>query len=96
MPLSACKDCGEILLGKAKNINFHLFLSLQGGCNGTVGKVGQSQAKEHNCSKESFEEVPLYTAVMTYLGFYLLVVLGYLNQFLFAPPVAKERNRKVV
>jgi len=46
-------------------------------------------------SKESFEEVPLYTAVMTYIGFYLLVILGYLNQMLFAPKVAKESGRKV-
>ena len=60
-------------------------------CNGTVQSKTE---KEFPGSKESFEEVPLFTAVTTYMGFYLLVVLGYLNQFLFAPPVAKERNRK--
>lgn len=44
-------------------------------------------------SKESFEEVPLYTAVMTYLGFYMLMFLGYLNQLLFTPKVATEKHR---
>ncbi|KAK3917693.1 Serine palmitoyltransferase 2 [Frankliniella fusca] len=63
-------------------------------CNGTTAGVPQSEPKSRSHSKESFEEVPLVTAVTTYLGFYLLVVLGYLNQFLFAPPVAKEKNRK--
>ncbi|XP_021929475.1 serine palmitoyltransferase 2 isoform X1 [Zootermopsis nevadensis] len=45
-------------------------------------------------SKESFEEVPLYTAVMTYLGFYLLMFLGYFNQLFFTPKVAMEKNRE--
>ena len=51
--------------------------------------------KKPERSKESFEEVPLYTAVMTYLGFYLLMFLGYLNQLLFTPKVAREQNREV-
>ena len=42
------------------------------------------------CGKESFEEVPLYTAVMTYLGFYLLMILGYINQLFFTPKVATD------
>jgi hypothetical protein len=32
---------------------------------------------------------------MTYLGFYLLVFLGYINQLFFPPKVALERNRDV-
>ncbi|KAK6640651.1 hypothetical protein RUM44_012348 [Polyplax serrata] len=43
--------------------------------------------------KESFEEVPLYTAVMTYLGFYILMILGYINQLFFTPKVAVEKHR---
>ncbi|XP_063699304.1 serine palmitoyltransferase 2 [Culicoides brevitarsis] len=43
--------------------------------------------------KESFEEVPLITACLTYLGFYLLMILGYINQLFFAPKVAKEEHR---
>ncbi|XP_005185110.1 serine palmitoyltransferase 2-like [Musca domestica] len=49
-------------------------------------------AEEHY-QKTSFEEVPLRTACLTYLGFYLLMILGYLNQLLFVPKVAKEKNR---
>ncbi|GFG39156.1 hypothetical protein Cfor_06464 [Coptotermes formosanus] len=49
--------------------------------------------KKPGRSNESFEEVPLYTAVMTYLGFYLLMFLGYINQLFFTPKVAMEKNR---
>ncbi|XP_059618721.1 serine palmitoyltransferase 2 [Phlebotomus argentipes] len=44
-------------------------------------------------AKESYEEVPLFVACLTYLGFYLLMVLGYFNQLFFTPKVAKERHR---
>jgi hypothetical protein len=56
---------------------------------------GVPQKKKPERSKESFEEVPLYTAVMTYLGFYLLMFLGYMNQLFFTPKVAMEKNRDV-
>ncbi|KAM7352795.1 serine palmitoyltransferase long chain base subunit [Cochliomyia hominivorax] len=52
-----------------------------------------SPSEEH-FQKTSFEEVPLHTACFTYLGFYLLMILGYLNQLLFVPKVAKEENRE--
>lgn len=45
-------------------------------------------------SKTSFEEVPLHTACLTYLGFYLLMILGYINQLMCAPKVAKEEHRE--
>lgn len=52
--------------------------------------------KQYRKSKESFEEVPLYTAVMTFIGFYMLMFLGYLNQLCFSPKkVAAEKNREV-
>uniref|UniRef100_A0A1A9Z8S9 serine C-palmitoyltransferase n=1 Tax=Glossina pallidipes TaxID=7398 RepID=A0A1A9Z8S9_GLOPL len=51
-----------------------------------------SPAEEH-FQKTSFEEVPLHTACLTYLGFYLLMILGYINQLLFVPKVAKEKYR---
>lgn len=47
----------------------------------------------NNESKESFEEAPLITACLTYLGFYLLMIIGYLNQLFFVPNVATEKNR---
>lgn len=46
-------------------------------------------------SKESFEPIPLLAACLTYLGFYFLMLLGFLNQLLFTPKVATEKNRQV-
>ncbi|XP_065217801.1 serine palmitoyltransferase 2-like isoform X2 [Planococcus citri] len=43
---------------------------------------------------ESFEKIPFYVAILAYIGFYVLLFLGYLNQFLFPPVVAKEKNRE--
>lgn len=37
--------------------------------------------------------MPLHTACLTYLGFYLLMILGYINQLLFVPKVATEKGR---
>lgn len=51
---------------------------------------------EPNRDKESFEHVPLHTACLTYLGFYLLMILGFLNQLFFTPKVATEKDRKVI
>lgn len=46
-------------------------------------------------TKESFEDVPFITACLTYIGFYVLIILGYVNQFFFVPKVATEKNRNV-
>lgn len=46
-------------------------------------------------SKESFERMPFVTACLTYMGFYLLMLLGLINQLLFTPKVAKEKYREV-
>ncbi|XP_037923980.1 serine palmitoyltransferase 2-like isoform X2 [Hermetia illucens] len=43
--------------------------------------------------RESFEGIPLITAILTNLGFYILLLLGYINQLLFTPKVAKEKHR---
>ncbi|XP_039950773.1 serine palmitoyltransferase 2 isoform X1 [Bactrocera tryoni] len=59
----------------------------------TPAKKLKELADEHT-TKTSFEEVPLHTACLTYLGFYLLMILGYINQLLFVPKVAKEENRE--
>uniref|UniRef100_A0A336LUV0 serine C-palmitoyltransferase n=1 Tax=Culicoides sonorensis TaxID=179676 RepID=A0A336LUV0_CULSO len=58
--------------------------------NGSTSKI---KSVNKNVNKESFEEVPLHTACLTYLGFYLLMILGYINQLFFAPKVAKEEHR---
>ncbi|XP_054262753.1 serine palmitoyltransferase 2 [Macrosteles quadrilineatus] len=57
-------------------------------------KTDHAQDHINRLSRESFEEVPLYTAVMTYIGFYMLIFLGYLNELFFTPKVAKEKNRE--
>lgn len=46
--------------------------------------------------KESFEHESLFTAALTHLGFYILMFLGFINQLLFAPKVAREQNRRVI
>ena len=56
---------------------------------------GKKAAKEKKISRESFEQPALHTAMMTYLGFYILMFLGYINQLFFAPKVATEKNREV-
>lgn len=45
--------------------------------------------------KESFEDVSLFTKIITQIGFYILMIVGTINQLLFEPNVARERNRKV-
>ncbi|KPJ13348.1 Serine palmitoyltransferase 2 [Papilio machaon] len=42
----------------------------------------------------SFEKCSLVTAALTHLGLYLLMLLGFVNQLLFRPKVATERNRE--
>lgn len=43
----------------------------------------------------SFEKCSLLTAVLTNLGLYILMFLGFVNQLLFTPRVATEANREV-
>jgi hypothetical protein len=65
--------------------------------NGSTFKEN-SVAKETECaarSKDSYEEVPLFTAMTTYMGFYFLMVLGFINTFFFTPKVTQEKNREV-
>ncbi|OAD56033.1 Serine palmitoyltransferase 2 [Eufriesea mexicana] len=45
-------------------------------------------------SKESFERIPFITAVLTHLGFCILMFLGFINQLFFTPKVAQEYNRE--
>jgi serine palmitoyltransferase len=44
-------------------------------------------------SKGSFEEAPFIINCLTYLGFYLLMIIGYINQLFFVPKVASEKDR---
>ncbi|KAI8422120.1 hypothetical protein MSG28_006041 [Choristoneura fumiferana] len=47
-----------------------------------------------DASGDVFEKCSLLTAALTQLGFYVLLLLGYLNQLLFPPNVATEKNRE--
>jgi hypothetical protein len=44
---------------------------------------------------ESFEKMPLLTAATTFVGFYLMLLMGYFSSLMFTPKVAQEKNRKV-
>ncbi|XP_026843371.1 serine palmitoyltransferase 2 [Drosophila persimilis] len=55
---------------------------------------GKLSPEMEHYQKTSFEEVPMHTACLTYLGFYLLMILGYINQLLFVPKVATEKGRE--
>lgn len=43
----------------------------------------------------SFEKCTLLTAALTHFGLYILMFLGFVNQLLFTPKVATEKNREV-
>jgi serine palmitoyltransferase len=43
----------------------------------------------------AFEKSTLLTAALTHLGLYILMLLGFINQLLFKPKVASEKNREV-
>lgn len=43
----------------------------------------------------SFEKCSLLTAALTHLGLYILMFLGFVNQLIFKPKVATEKNREV-
>ncbi|KAK9507490.1 hypothetical protein O3M35_007339 [Rhynocoris fuscipes] len=53
---------------------------------------GLNQKKKK--SNESFEQAPLVTAVLTYLGFYILMFLGYINLIFFTPKEEDEKGRE--
>lgn len=55
----------------------------------------QSRNEEYRLKyNESFEKASLFSDVLTNLGFYFLMLLGFINQLLFSPKVAQEHGRK--
>lgn len=60
------------------------------------GKYHQEKPKaDKQGAKESFERIPYLTACLTYMGFYILMLLGFLSQLIYKPKVAIEKNREV-
>ncbi|XP_038214647.1 serine palmitoyltransferase 2 isoform X2 [Zerene cesonia] len=49
---------------------------------------------QHELNPGSFEKCSLLTAALTHAGLYILMFLGFINQLLFKPKVATERNRE--
>ncbi|XP_034827286.1 serine palmitoyltransferase 2 [Maniola hyperantus] len=49
---------------------------------------------QHDIFPGAFEACSLLTAALTHAGLYLLMLLGFVNQLLFKPKVATERNRE--
>ncbi|KAI4499605.1 hypothetical protein M0802_005175 [Mischocyttarus mexicanus] len=67
---------------------------LQSNGHARCTKNHKNDIKKSSLSKESFEEVSLLTTAVTYLGFYILMILGFVNELFFTPKVAQEQNRK--
>jgi hypothetical protein len=59
------------------------------------GHAKSVQPKKERPFVESFEKIPLLTAATTFIGFYLMLLMGYVSSLLFTPNVAQEKNRKV-
>uniref|UniRef100_A0A8D8T8X2 serine C-palmitoyltransferase n=1 Tax=Cacopsylla melanoneura TaxID=428564 RepID=A0A8D8T8X2_9HEMI len=67
---------------------------LSNGTHSTLSSSnGEAQPQYRRKWVENFESVPFMTAILTYFGFYLLMIMGYINYLLFVPNVAKEKNR---
>lgn len=49
----------------------------------------------HDTAKESFEEVPLITGILTYVGFYILMLAGFVSQLFVKQNLEVEKNRDV-
>lgn len=60
-----------------------------------VGQPPRMQWAQYDTDPGSFEKCSLLTAALTHLGLYLLMFLGFVNQLLYKPKVATERNREV-
>jgi hypothetical protein len=66
-----------------------------------VGYEGMGQPRNRN-TIESFEEVPMYVALLTYMGYGILVLIGYVKEAFealiawFVPSQNPERNREVI
>ncbi|XP_075974425.1 serine palmitoyltransferase long chain base subunit [Anticarsia gemmatalis] len=58
------------------------------------GGIPKMDWSEFDTFPGSFEKCTLLTAALTHLGLYILMFLGFVNQLLFKPKVATEKNRE--
>lgn len=45
---------------------------------------------------DSYEKVSFYTTFMAAIGFYFLLIIGFVNHLIFIPKGATEQNREVI
>lgn len=58
------------------------------------GGVPKMDWSKYDTFPGSFEKCTLLTAALTHFGLYILMFLGFVNQLLFTPKVATEKNRE--
>lgn len=51
--------------------------------------------KDDDTDKESFEDMPLITVLLTNLGFYILMIAGFISQLFVKQKFETEKNRDV-
>nr|XP_022911093.1 serine palmitoyltransferase 2 [Onthophagus taurus] len=61
---------------------------------GKLLQNGVDKFKKTRAIKESFEHPSIFAKILTQLGFYILMFLGYISQALFPPKIAVEKNRE--
>ena len=57
-----------------------IYICSQNGINGANGSSATSNGPKR--SYEQFEETPLYIAILTYLGYAILIVVGHIRDLL--------------
>ncbi|KAF9411706.1 hypothetical protein HW555_009572 [Spodoptera exigua] len=60
------------------------------------GGIPKMDWSKYDTFPGSFEKCTLLTAVLTHFGLYILMFLGFVNQLLFTPKVATEKNREIM
>jgi len=55
----------------------------------------QYRNQKYDTTKDFFEEVSFITAFLTNFGFYVLMIIGYVNQLLFSTKLETEKHRDV-
>lgn len=55
----------------------------------------KSVQKYDDMDKEAFEDMPLITGLLTNLGFYILMMAGFVSQLFVKQNVETEKNRDV-
>ncbi|XP_065332339.1 serine palmitoyltransferase 2 [Cloeon dipterum] len=61
---------------------------------GHVHQNGSAKKEKRRPFIESFENIPLLTAATTFIGFHLILLMGYVTSIIFTPKVAREKNRQ--